>query len=70
MTKAEYLALAEARFEAITNLGQHADFYTYEQQFDQIWTDLGRHVLEQSVGQVPNDSRKKTSFAAVTENCK
>ena len=70
MTKAEYLALAEARFEAIDKLHQHADFYTYEQQFDQIWVDLGRAVLEQSVGAVPNDKRKKTSFGAAMESCK
>ena len=70
MTKAEYLALAEARFEAITNLGQHADFYTYEQQFDQIWIDLGRAVLEQSVGAIPKDKRKKTLFEVDTAVCK
>ena len=70
MTKAECIALAEARFEAIDNLRQHADFYTYEQQFDQIWIDLGRTVLEQSVGFIPNDCRKKTSFDVATVNSK
>lgn len=70
MTKAEYMALAEARFEAIDNLQQHTDFYTYEQQFDQLWIDLGRAVLEQSVGAIPNDSRKKTVFEVAMANCK
>jgi hypothetical protein len=70
MTKTEYLALAEARFEAINKLQQHTDFYTYEQQFDQIWIDLGRAVLEQSVGKIPKDSRKKTGYVLAMENCK
>ena len=70
MTKAEYLALAEARFEAIDQLSQHSDFYICEQQVDQIWIDLGRAVLERSVGAIPNDSRKKTLFAVDTASCK
>ena len=31
MTKAEYMALAEARFEAIDNLQQHTDLYWVDQ---------------------------------------
>lgn len=70
MTKAEYIALAESRFDALTELQKQTDFYTYEKEFDHIWTDLGRAVLEQTIGPVPNDKRKKTSYAADTENCK
>ena len=70
MTKAEYMALAEARFEALNGLQKHTDFYQYEKEFDQIWTDLGRAVLEQSVCPVPKDKRKKTSFAVATDDCK
>lgn len=70
MTKADYLALAEARYDALTKLHQQPDFYSFEQQFDQIWTDLGRDVLEKTIGPVPNDHRKKTSFGADTESCK
>ncbi len=70
MTKAEYMALAEARFDALNDLHKQTDFYQYEKQFDQIWTDLGRAVLEQSIGPVPKDKRKKTSFALDMENYK
>lgn len=70
MTKAEYIALAEARFDALSDLQKQTDFYQYEKEFDQIWTDLGRAVLEQSIGPVPNDKRKKTSFGVGTENFK
>ncbi len=70
MTKAEYMALAEARFDALNALQKQPDFYQFEKEFDQIWTDLGRTVLEQAIGAVPKDKRKKTSFAADTANSK
>lgn len=66
MTKEEYLALAASRYEALQALEKQNDFYAYEQEFDQLWTDLGRAVLERSIGAVPNDKRKKTSSAAAT----
>lgn len=70
MTKADYLALAETRFEALCALERHADFYTFEKEFDQVWTGLGRQVLEQTVGPVPADKRKKTVSAAATARLK
>lgn len=70
MTKAEYMVLAEARFEQLANLQKETDFYSYEKEFDTIWTDLGRAVLEHSIGPVPNDKRKKTLSEADMENYK
>lgn len=70
MTKTEYMTLAEAQFEQLTNLQKQTDFYAYEKEFDTIWTDLGRAVLEQSIGPVPSDKRKKTLSEADTENYK
>jgi hypothetical protein len=70
MTKAEYLALAEARFDALTGLQTQPNFYSYEEAFDQIWIDLGRAVLESSIGTVPQDYRKKTSSAHATGKSK
>jgi len=64
------MALAESRFDALGELQKQTDFYNYEKEFDQLWTDLGRAVLEQTIGSVPNDKRKKTSFAVDTENYK
>ncbi len=70
MTKAEYMTLAESRFDTLSELQKQTDFYNYEKEFDQIWTDLGRAILEQTIGPVPNDKRKKTSFAVDTGNYK
>lgn len=59
MTKAQYLAAAEARYEELKALNKLNDFYDYEVEFVKIWQDLGRQVLEQNIGTLSNDKRKK-----------
>ncbi len=59
MTKEEYLALAEARYQELQSLQNKPTFYEYEKSFVDIWQDLGRQVLEKSLSQVPKDRRKK-----------
>ncbi len=61
MTKDEYLKLAEDRYHSIASLKEEESFYEYEKKFDQLWTDLGRDVLERSIGKPSGDKRKKTS---------
>ena len=59
MTKEAYLALAAAQYDELRAIGQEPDFYTLEEQFDQLWTALGRSVLEQTLGPVPANKQKK-----------
>lgn len=59
MTKEEYLALATEKFEELQSLKNKETFYEYEKKFDEIWTDLGRQVLERNLSDVPGDRRKK-----------
>ncbi|MGI4735815.1 MAG: hypothetical protein ACRYG7_11625 [Janthinobacterium lividum] len=59
MTKEAYLALAAAQYYALRAIGQEPDFYTLEEKFDQLWTALGRSVLEQTLGAVPTNKQKK-----------
>jgi hypothetical protein len=59
VTKEEYLALASQKFDELQNLKDKKTFYEYEQTFDEIWTDLGRQVLEKNLSDVPADRRKK-----------
>jgi uncharacterized membrane protein len=59
MTKEEFLALAGSRYEALQELKKLDDFYDYEKGFEKIMQDLGREVLEQNIGSVPKDRRKK-----------
>ena len=66
MSKEMYLALAGGQYEALRAAGQEPDMYTLEATFDALWTELGRSVLEQTLGEVPADHRKKTSFRPVS----
>jgi hypothetical protein len=67
MTKEEYLQLAAKRYDKIASLKEEKSFLEYEKQFDHLWTEMGRDVLEHSIGEVPRDKRKKTSFARGSE---
>jgi hypothetical protein len=59
MSKEEYLAKAAARYDALEKLKDQKDFYNYEAEFDKIWTDLCREVLESSISEMPENHRKK-----------
>lgn len=59
MNKEEFLKLAEKRWESINDLSQETNFYDYESKFDQIWVDLGKEVLEESISNKDQDRRKK-----------
>jgi len=67
MTKDEFLAIATKKYEALQKLNEQTSFYDYERGFDELWTDLGRQVLESNIGKVPINHRKKTSYEAATE---
>ena len=60
MTKEAYLALAAAQYDELRAIGQEPDFYTLEEKFDQLWTALGRSVLEQTLGPVPANKQKNS----------
>lgn len=62
MTKEEYLALAESKFPELEKLQREKNFYEYEKRFDEIWTELGRAVLESHLGKPPEDRRKKKLY--------
>lgn len=53
MTQAEFVALAAARYEQLQALNQLDSFYDYEKNFDQLWTSLGRDVLEKNLSDLP-----------------
>ena len=59
MSKEEYLALAEQKYQELQQLKSQPTFYDYEKSFVNIWQDLGRQVLEKSLSEVPKDRRKK-----------
>jgi hypothetical protein len=59
MTKEQYLALAAERYDELRALNKIDNFYDYEKEFEKIFNELGRAVLEQNISEVPADRRKK-----------
>jgi hypothetical protein len=62
MTREEYHQLADKKYDRLQELGKIDNFYDYEKEFEQIWKDLGRAVLESNLSKLPADRRKKKPF--------
>lgn len=59
MTREEFHQLADKRYDELQALNQLDNFYDYEKQFVGIWQELGKAVLENNLGPLSNDKRKK-----------
>ena len=59
MTREEFHQLADKRYEELQSLNKLDNFYDYEKQFVGIWQELGRTVLENNLGDLSKDKRKK-----------
>ena len=59
MTEVNFIALAQKRYAELQALNKINNFYDYEKQFESIWRELGRSVLEANLSDVPADRRKK-----------
>jgi hypothetical protein len=59
MSRSEFLALSEARYNELSALEQSQNFYEYEKNFDAIWVGLVQQVLEAPIGKVPQQAGKK-----------
>ena len=59
LSEEQFLELARSKYKEIAALESVNDFYTYEKQFDQLWVELGRKVIEQSISEPSQDRRKK-----------
>ena len=67
MTKKEFLAIASEKYEKLQKLNTIDDFYQYEKEFEQIWTEFGRQSLEKNIGDLPTNHQKKTLSEPDTE---
>jgi hypothetical protein len=63
MTKEELLLMVSERYEQLQALNKVNDFYDYEKEFEEIWKELGRSVLEKNISESPMDRRKKNKEA-------
>jgi hypothetical protein len=59
MTESQFMALAQQRYAELQALNKIESFYDYEKEFDRIWRDLGKAVLEKNISEVPTNRRKK-----------
>lgn len=59
MSKEEYMAICEARWKEIETVSTRNNLYDLEKDFVEVWQTLGRTVLEKSVGDLPDNHRKK-----------
>jgi hypothetical protein len=59
MTESTFIALAQKRYAKLQELNKLTSFYDYEKEFDKIWQELGREVLEANISEVPANRRKK-----------
>ena len=59
MTEANFIALAQKRYASLQALNKIDNFYDYEKEFETLWRDLGREVLESNLSDIPADRRKK-----------
>jgi hypothetical protein len=59
MTKEEFLALEEKRYDALQDLNKLGNFYDYEKVIVDIWQEFGWETLENNLGAVPKDRPKK-----------
>ena len=70
MTEANFIALAQKRYAALQALNKIDNFYDYEKEFEKIWQELGRSVLEANLSDVPADRRKKNTYQIWTNQHK
>jgi len=61
MTKSEFMAMCESRWNEIDQLSDRTNLYDLEKDFTQVWQQLGKTVFERRLGELPNNHRKKKS---------
>lgn len=62
MTESAFITMAQKRYAELQALKKINSFYDYEKEFDKIWQELGREVLEANISEVPADRRKKNAY--------
>jgi uncharacterized membrane protein len=59
MTREEFLAIANKRYDELQALNKIDNFYDYEKDFSDIMKELSKEVLEKNLSDVPANRRKK-----------
>ncbi len=59
MTREDYLLIAASKYDELHVLNKIDNFYDYEKEFEKIFKELGRLVLEKNISTPSTDRRKK-----------
>jgi hypothetical protein len=59
MTREEFLAIANKRYDELQALNKIDNFYDYEKEFADMMKELSNEVLEKNLSDVPVNRRKK-----------
>jgi hypothetical protein len=59
MTREDYLSIAASKYDELHALNKIDNFYDYEKEFEKIFNELGRLVLEKNISTPSADRRKK-----------
>lgn len=70
MTEEQFLELAKAKYAEITALKEAPTLLDYEKGFVELWTELGRQVVQANLGEQGKDRRKKRKLTARSESLK
>ena len=70
LTKAKFMEKASDFYDKlqIEMDDKEQDFYEYEEKLDDLITQFGQDLLQDGLGSVPEDIRKKKSADAIWEN--
>ena len=67
MTREEFHAIADARYDSIKALETKDNLYDFEKEFDRLWVELGGDVIQKAIGDAPGDRRKKKASRRDTD---
>lgn len=59
MTKEEFIKKMTAHWEGLEKLKSSSDLYELEKDFDKIWTEAGKEILNGVVGKPKTKDRRK-----------
>lgn len=63
MSEAEFIAIARKRYTEVEALHDGMSFYDLEKRLSEIMDEMTRDLLENKIGKVPADRRKKKHSA-------
>ena len=59
MTRDEMMAIMMKRYEEFEKLKGASTFYDFEKEFEKLWIEVGRELMQASLGEAPTERRKK-----------